>query len=101
MANIEKDKRIIRNMIRLYCKKKHNSADLCNECESLLDYAFTKLTKCPFKENKPACANCKIHCYNTEMRQKIREVMIFSGPRMLFYHPKDFFAHLKKTHLHK
>lgn len=29
----------------------------------------------------------KVHCYKPEMREKIREVMRFSGPRMIFHHP--------------
>ena len=29
----------------------------------------------------------RVHCYQTEMREKIRQVMRFSGPRMLLYHP--------------
>jgi hypothetical protein len=28
------------------------------------------------------------------MREKIKEVMRFSGPRMLLYHPLDAFRHL-------
>lgn len=36
---------------------------------------------------KKFCSSCKIHCYREEERKKIREVMKFSGPRMLIYHP--------------
>lgn len=32
-------------------------------------------------------ANCKVHCYKPEVREQIRQVMRFSGPRMLLYHP--------------
>lgn len=42
--------------------------------------------KCPFMETKTFCSNCRVHCYKPEMREKIREVMRFSGPRMIFYH---------------
>lgn len=38
-------------------------------------------------ENKTFCSNCKVHCYTPIMQEKIREVMRFSGPRMIFYHP--------------
>ena len=40
-----------------------------------------------FMENKTFCSNCRVHCYKPEMREKIREVMRFSGPRMLLCHP--------------
>ena len=38
-------------------------------------------------ESKTFCSNCRVHCYCPDMREKIRMVMRFSGPRMLFYHP--------------
>ena len=38
-------------------------------------------------ENKTFCSNCKVHCYTPIMREKIREVMHFSEPRMIFFHP--------------
>ena len=38
-------------------------------------------------ETKTFCSNCKVHCYRPDMRERIRAVMRFSGPRMLLYHP--------------
>ena len=29
----------------------------------------------------------RVHCYQPEMREKIRQVMRFAGSRMLLYHP--------------
>lgn len=37
-------------------------------------------------ETKTFCSNCRVHCYRSEMREEIRKVMRFSGPRMIFYH---------------
>lgn len=45
-------------------------------------------------ENKTFCSNCKVHCYKPEMRQGIKEVMRFSGPRMIFHHPIAAFRHV-------
>jgi hypothetical protein len=45
-------------------------------------------------ETKTFCSNCKVHCYKPEMREKIREIMRFSGPRMIFYHPIMAIRHL-------
>ena len=85
---IEKEKDVSFLMIDIYCKRKHKVKDNnCAECNKLKDYVSLRLSKCPFGENKTFCSNCKIHCYQKEMREKIREVMKFSGPRMLFYHP--------------
>jgi hypothetical protein len=45
-------------------------------------------------ETKTFCSNCKVHCYKPEMREKIKEIMRFSGPRMIFYHPIMAIRHL-------
>lgn len=45
-------------------------------------------------EHKTFCSNCRVHCYKPEMREKIREVMRFSGPRMIFYHPVPAVYHV-------
>jgi len=97
MGKIEYEKRIVENMIHIYCRNKHHqSSGLCNECDALRDYVFERLTHCPFKEDKKACKVCRIHCYHKDKRNDIREVMKFSGPRMIMYYPFDFFRHFLK-----
>jgi len=84
----EREKEVVSLMIRLYCKKKHHTkTGLCEECAKLDEYAKLRSDKCPFMETKTFCSNCKVHCYKPEMREKIREVMRFYGPRMILYHP--------------
>ena len=41
-----------------------------------------------------ACKNCPVHCYKPEMREQIRIVMRWAGPRMLFYKPIAAIKHL-------
>jgi len=94
MGNIVYERHIVGEMISLYCRKKHNTKVLCRQCESLKDYAIERFQKCPFGDEKPACKNCEVYCYKSEMREKIREVMRFSGPRMFFYYPIGFVKHL-------
>lgn len=84
----EQEKRVVSEMIALYCRKKHGTkGKLCAQCAALDDYARQRSDKCPFMETKTFCSNCRVHCYKPEMREKIREVMRFSGPRMLTVHP--------------
>ena len=83
----EREKETVSLMIRLYCRKKHGSKELCPECAALDAYARQRSDKCPFMETKTFCSNCRVHCYKKDMREKIREVMRFSGPRMIFHHP--------------
>jgi len=77
-----------RVMIDLYCRHHHGSKDqLCKECHELFDYVKKRLEKCPLKNNKPKCSKCTIHCYTPAMREKIKKVMRYSGPRMMYLHP--------------
>ena len=91
----EREKSTVALMIRLYCKKKHGvKSELCEECQALHDYAMLRSDKCPFMETKTFCSNCKVHCNKTDMREKIREVMRYSGPRMIFHHPVKAIRHV-------
>lgn len=67
---------------------------MCPDCQALSEYAKLRSQRCPFMEEKTFCSNCKVHCYKPEMREKIRQVMRFSGPRMLLYHPVLAIWHL-------
>lgn len=81
-------------MIRLYCTKKEKNKHLCPDCAELLHYAHTRLERCPFGEEKPDCKQCSVHCYKPLLRERMRKVMRFSGPRMLVYAPWEAIKHL-------
>ena len=92
----QKEQHVVEEMIRLYCRKKHPKEDrqagqICPVCQELLDYARLRSEKCPFMKEKTFCANCKVHCYKPEVREQIRQVMRFSGPRMLLYNRKNLY----------
>ena len=87
MGSIEQEKLTVQKMINLYCRKKHRTAQLCEECSLLMKYAIERLSKCPFGDDKGKCANCSIHCYKPDLRLKVIAVMRFSGSRMFLYHP--------------
>ena len=97
----EREKKTVVMMIRLYCRKKHGSKELCPECEALIQYAMVRSDKCPFMETKTFCSNCQVHCYKPEMREKIRAVMRFSGPRMIFSHPVMAVRHVMESRLER
>lgn len=84
----ENEKELIAQMIHIYCKTNHRTKGaLCEDCNELLAYSQLRINKCPFMENKTFCSNCKVHCFRNEKREKIKQVMAFSGKRMIFYHP--------------
>ena len=81
-------------IIEIFCHGQHVKKEgLCPECRELLDYVVQRLEKCPFQENKPKCVKCPVHCYKPDMREKIRAVMKYAGPRMLYRHPVLSGAH--------
>ncbi len=91
----EKEKEVVKNMIEIYCRgNKHDKEKTCSECQELIEYSHDRLDKCPFMEEKTFCSNCEKHCYKKEEREKIRRVMRYSGPRILFYHPIMAIKHL-------
>ena len=67
---------------------------LCPQCQALLDYAHRRLEHCKFGEDKPSCTRCPVHCYKPAMREQIRQVMRYSGPRMLMHDPIMAIRHL-------
>ena len=98
----EREKKTVSLMIRLYCRKKHGTkSGLCAECRELSAYAATRSDRCPFMETKTFCSNCRVHCYKPEMRDRIRAVMRFSGPRMIFYHPVMAVRHVIESRREK
>ena len=85
---IEREAKTVEVMIGLYCKDHHNlAAKDCPSCSELQNYAIDRLHHCPFHEGKTSCKNCPIHCYKPGIKDDIRQVMRYSGPRMMLRHP--------------
>lgn len=92
------EKALIDQMIFIYCRSKHGTKDfLCEQCRELKDYAHKRIDACPFVEEKTFCSSCKVHCYQQSMRERVREVMRFSGPRLLFIRPGVVFRHMANS----
>jgi len=92
---IKKEKETVEKMIRLFCEKKHDQCrgTLCTECQSLLEYSHKRLENCQYQEDKPTCRKCPAHCYRPTMRDEIRRVMRFSGPRLALRAPVEWIRH--------
>lgn len=82
-------------MFQIYCENAHEAhLDDCSQCRELLAYAEHRLERCPFGEEKSTCASCTVHCYKPDMRERIKEVMRYGGPRMTLRHPILAIYHL-------
>ena len=106
MGNTEskraREKHVVAEMITLYCRDHHKGGKLpCPDCAALITYAHMRSDKCPFMETKTFCSNCTVHCYKPDMRERIRAVMRYSGPRMLKTHPVMAISHLIESQLEK
>lgn len=104
------DLKILARFVQLYCRSRHRDRAsvtaelpaellrgrpelrLCPDCKQLLEYGVTRRALCPL-EPKPSCKNCHIHCYSPEYRRKIKEIMAFSGKRMLLRGRLDYLWH--------
>ena len=107
---MKREQKTVERMIGIYCRDHHHHAKgeypargykhptrgykLCHECRDLAEYARVRLKNCLFQENKTTCGNCPIHCYKPKMREKIREVMRYAGPRMIWNHPLLAIGHM-------
>lgn len=94
LNRIDNEKRVVEQMIRLYCRRKLGMETLNEEYKALVEYAHKRLDGCKFGEKKPACKRCTIHCYKSDMREKIRTIMRWAGPRMIIYDPIAAIRHL-------
>jgi hypothetical protein len=109
-----RDTRLLGDFTRIYCRGVHAGAQraplasdgvdlgiygrrppvVCAECADLLRYAEKRRAYCP-KDPKPFCSYCDTHCYTADMRERMREVMRYSGPRSLLHgHAIDGVKHL-------
>ena len=75
----------------------HRDVELCPECAELRAYALGRIGRCPHMGTKTFCSVCPTHCYRRDMRERIREVMRWSGPRMLLYRPGPAIRHAVVT----
>lgn len=102
-----REERTVMQMIGIYCRGNHKRAqerksyphagDLCPECFELAQYVHERIERCPRMEEKTFCSSCPVHCYAPAMRDRVREVMRYAGPRMLLHHPVAAVHHALDT----
>lgn len=108
-----RDIRVLGNFISIFCRENHGTEaragflikdarlarslsgeeiPLCADCHKLLAHGIAKLAQCPY-EPKPMCKKCETHCYAPGYREKIREIMKFSGLYLVKHGRLDLLAH--------
>ena len=108
-----KDLQVLSDFVFLYCKHRHKQAIktalslkedrlkkalgdknliLCRDCSRLLNHGMAKLLLCPY-DSKPMCKKCKTQCYAPDYRERIRDVMKFSGLYLIKHGRLDLIVH--------
>ncbi len=108
-----KDIRVLADFISIFCRENHrgeakgifpikdarlhNSLGnkypvLCSDCQKLLSHGIAKLLLCPY-DPKPLCKKCETHCYAPGYREKVRQVMRFSGMYLVKRGRLDLLVH--------
>jgi len=112
-AKKEKDIRVLAEFTSIFCRENHPDEDktpfpvrdarfhrvlnggqtvLCQDCQKLLNHGIAKLLQCPY-DPKPMCKKCQTHCYAPGYREKMREVMRFSGLYLVRHGRLDLMFH--------
>ena len=105
------DLKVLASFIELFCHAKHDrktvgereipellqqgkasKQTVCVACAELLAHGVKKRAACPL-DPKPTCKNCHVHCYTPEQRLKVREIMAYSGKRMILRGRLDYLWH--------
>ena len=84
---IQREKLTIRRMISLYQRRCPEATADEQHYDLLYAYAVKRLDRCIFGTDKPACKQCPVHCYQPSKREEMKQIMRWSGPRMLWRHP--------------
>ena len=72
---IEREKMTIQRMIALYQRRCPEAQADDAHYQALNAYADKRLDKCVFGENKPACKQCPVHCYQPAKREEMKQIM--------------------------
>lgn len=110
---LQRDLNVLVKFVELYCRdhhpaesrkrlllRTHNVAELeardvhvCPACAKLLQHGMVKRANCTMSP-KPACKRCPRHCYAPVYRQQMKDVMRYSGRKLVLMGRLDYLWHL-------
>lgn len=103
----KKDISLIGKFVEVYCAGKHTDMEkqpfhlpehlgqrrMCAECAMFMAYAVARRLKCPLEAEKPSCKHCRIHCYAKPQLEKVKEIMAYSGKKLMLSGRLDYIWH--------
>lgn len=104
---MKKDIRLIGKFVEVYCGGRHTASEkqpfllpgelgrrrLCPDCAAFMQYAVSRRIRCPLEAEKPTCKHCRIHCYNKPNLAKVKEIMAYSGRKLIMRGRLDYIWH--------
>ncbi len=107
-----RDIRVLARFVQIYCRENHRGAEkrplpvdgtglgevlgevpeLCPGCLRLLQHGIAKRLQCPY-DPKPMCKKCPTPCYAPGYRERMRQVMRFSGLYLIRHGRLDLMLH--------
>ena len=96
---VDKDRKTLETIGRIYCDAHHegpkDASRLCPMCRETVNATLARTQACPF-DHTGNCQDCTVHCQRGEAQERIREMMRYSAPRMVFRHPLMTADYLRK-----
>lgn len=99
-SSYEKDLATLEAMAQIYCDAHHigmnkDAVNLCIECREAVIATLNRTQVCP-NGHIHNCQDCDIKCQRGDGQSRIKAIMAYSAPRMLWRHPLMTFTYLRK-----
>lgn len=99
-ADNPRDLKTLEAIGRIYCDAHHRKAErdargLCASCGEAIDATFARAANCP-NHRSGNCEDCDVKCQRGDAQVRIKQIMRYSAPRMLFRHPLMTLEYLRK-----
>lgn len=100
MSDLDKDRRTLEAIGSIYCRGHHpgvakDTGGLCPACRGTIEQTLDRAAACPYGHGHN-CEDCETHCQRGEAQQRIKAIMAYAAPRMVFRHPLMTLEYLKK-----
>jgi hypothetical protein len=86
--------------LQAYVNRSGWKVGLCPECFALVKESVRHTNRCRHLAYKTFCHHCPTPCYALSVREKIRPIMRYSGPRLVMKHPVLGFQYFALTAQH-
>ena len=100
MQSEQKDRAILEAIGTIYCRAHHaecaqDAAGLCPECREVVETTLAKAQTCPYGHSGN-CQDCDTQCQRGTSKQRVKAMMRYAAPRMVYRHPLMTLSYVSK-----